>query len=423
MNALDTLTATHAVLLVSTLLEWFIALGWLLAALVLPRFRVASLHWAGLALLLGAAFACYLGSQYGPGVPVFAVGNLLLVGAMALQVRGLQHEAGQRPANAALLALLALAALVQFLWHAPANAVWRIAATSGLLGALCAWSGLVMLRCLQHGKARPPRQLAALLIAPHALASLTFAARSLGVLLAPGRLVQDGRLHESISMLGALVWLFVSLGMALSMLGLVTYRLQRQLRLAATHDALTALPNRRAADDFMAHEALRAQRQGTPMSALMIDIDFFKKVNDQHGHAGGDHVLQTLSRLLKERARASDMVARWGGEEFLMLLPDTPAQGAQEMAEQLRQAVQNTPLRWQQQSVPITVSIGTATWSRGPFHANALIASADSALYQAKNTGRNRVCLASEVPAPPAHPAPAAPEAATGPAPGSVLQI
>lgn len=423
MDVLNKLTATHTALLVNALLEWFIALGWLLAALVLPRFRVASLHWAGFSLLVGTAFACYLGSRYGPGVPVFAVGNLLLVGAMALQVRGLQHEAGQRPANAALLALLAVAALVQILWHAPAHAVWRIAATSGLIGALCAWSGLAMLRRLQHGKERPPRQLAALLVAPHALASLTFAVRSVAVLLAPERLMQDGRLHEPISMLGALVWLFLSLSMALSMLGLVTYRLQRQLRLAATHDALTALPNRRAADDFMAHEALRALRQGAPLSALMIDIDFFKKVNDQWGHAAGDHVLQTLARLLQDRARATDMVARWGGEEFLLLLPDTAALGAREVAEQLRQAVQSTPMRWQQHSVPITVSVGAATWTAGSFDPAALIAQADAALYHAKHTGRNRVCLASEVPAPPTHPAPAAPEAPTGPAPASALQI
>lgn len=173
-------------------------------------------------------------------------------------------------------------------------------------------------------------------------------------------------------------------------------RMEAELRELAATDALTGLPNRRAADDFMAQEALRAQRQGTPLSALMVDIDFFKKVNDQHGHAAGDHVLQTLARLLQERARATDLVSRWGGEEFLVLLPDTPPTGAHELGEQLRQAVQSAPFVWQQKTVPVTVSIGAATWSSGDFHANTLIAHADGALYQAKNSGRNCVRLADD---------------------------
>ena len=161
-------------------------------------------------------------------------------------------------------------------------------------------------------------------------------------------------------MLAALGWLFLSLSMALALMGVVLHKLQHKLSEAATHDALTGLPNRRAADDFMAQAALRAQRQGTPLSALMVDIDFFKKVNDQHGHAAGDHVLLTLARLLQERARATDLVSRWGGEEFLVLLPDTPPTGARELGEQLRQAVQSAPFVWQQKTVPVTVSIGAA---------------------------------------------------------------
>lgn len=120
------------------------------------------------------------------------------------------------------------------------------------------------------------------------------------------------------------------------------------------------------------------------------------EINDRHGHAAGDHVLQTLAELLQERARATDLVARWGGEEFLVLLPGTPPAGAHEVAEQLRRAVQNTPICWQQHAVPVTVSIGAATWSSCPLQANALIASAGSALYRAKNSGRNRVWMAAD---------------------------
>lgn len=400
MDSMDTLSAAHATLLVSALLECFVASGWLLAAAMLPRFRVATLHWAAFSLLVGLAFFGYLSSSHWPGVPVYAIGNMLMVGALALQARGLQLEAGQTPADRVFITVLALAALVQGAWLGPEQSVWRIVATSLLLSGLCAWNCVTVLRCIHQKNAQAPqapRALGVVLSAPFALASMVFALRASTVLLAPERLMGNARADQSISMPGALVWLFISLCMALALLGLVVYQLQRQLSQAATHDTLTGLPNRRAADEFLTQAALHAQRHRTPLSVLMIDIDFFKKVNDQHGHAGGDQVLRTLARLLKNRARASDLVTRWGGEEFLMLLPDTPLDGARDMAEQLRLAVQNSPFHWQQHNVPITISVGAATWNSGPFLANVLIADADSALYRAKNTGRNRVCVAGEV--------------------------
>ena len=305
-------------------------------------------------------------------------------------------EALHVSADRALAGLVVLIALMQLAWIGERSAMWRIAGTSLLIAVLCAWNGSTLLRCLGPSSVQPQRSLRVLL-------GLPFAMRTSAVLLAHEQLISNGQLENSVSLLGALVWLFISLGMALVVQ--VAYQMQRPLSLAATHDVLTGLLNRRAADEFLAQEALRAQPQGAPLSVLMIDIDFFKKVNDQYGHAGGDHVLRSLAQLLKQRARASDMTARWGGEEFLLLLPDTPHQGACAMAEQLRLAVQSHPFQWQQQKVPITItitititiSVGAATWSGGPLLANALIAEADNALYRAKNTGRNRVCGADQV--------------------------
>lgn len=397
MHALEHFSASHATLLISALLEYFVALGWLLAATVLPRFRPACLHWSGCGVLLGTAFSVYLASDRWPNFPLYPLGNALVVGALVLQARGLQLAARQAPADGLLVALLALAVLVQVVWVAEHHTAWRIAGTSLLIAGLCAWNGGTLLRCLGQHSVRSVRRFGVLLGVPFVLGVVVFAVRMGAVLVAPEQLIRNGRLENSVSLLATLAWLFISLGMALALLCVVAYQLERQLSQAATHDALTGLPNRRAADEFLAQEALRAQRHGAPLSVLMIDIDFFKKVNDQHGHAGGDHVLRALAQLLKHRARASDLVARWGGEEFLMLLPDTPAEGARDMAEQLRLAVQNTPCQWQQHDVPTTISVGTATWHGGPFQANVLIANADSALYHAKNTGRNRVCMAGEV--------------------------
>jgi len=394
MASLENLSAAHATLLAGILLECFVALGWLLAAVLLRPMRRSTMHWAGFALLQGMAFFLYLNSARWPNFPAHAVANILIVAAFVLQVRGLHRVMGHRPPDHVFVAVLALTGLVQWIWVAHEQSAWRMAATSLVAGALSVWTAVAMLRCIREESPHAPRALGPLLGAPSVIGAALLALRALFVMLQPEGVIQNDRLDQSIGMLGALSWLFLSLSMALALVGVVLYKLQRKLSQAATHDALTGLPNRRAADDFMAHEALRAQRHGTPLSALMVDIDFFKKVNDQHGHAAGDHVLQTLAGLLKEHARATDLVARWGGEEFLVLLPDTSLAGAQQMGEQLRLAVRGSPFRWQQTDVPITVSIGAATWSSGPFRANALVASADGALYQAKTSGRNRVCVA-----------------------------
>ncbi len=361
MQAIENLSASHAMLLVSALLECFAALGWLLAATVIPRFRAACLHWSGFALLVGAAFFINLDSGHLPGVPPYVLTNVLLVGALVLQARGLQLEALQVSADRVLAGLLVLIVLMQLTWAGERGTAWRIVGTSLLIAGLCAWNGWIVLRFLGPFSAQPQRWLSVLLGLPFAVGVVVFAMRISAVLLAHERLISNGRLENSLSLLGALLRLFISLGMTLAMGVLVAYKLQRQLSLAATHDALTGLLNRRAADEFIAQEALRAQRRGAPLSVLMIDIDFFKKVNDQHGHAGGDHVLRSLAQLLKQRARASDMAARWGGEEFMLLLPDTPRQGARELAEQLRLAVQSHSFQWHQKKVPITISVGAAT--------------------------------------------------------------
>ena len=396
LTPLESLSAIHATLLVGILLECFLAVAWLFTATLLPSVRCAALHWAGFVFLQGIAFFLYLNSGHWTHFPVPASANMLLVASLVLQVRGLRHATGQPLADRTLLGLLACAALMQGAWLAHEHSAWRIATISLLAGVLCAWSAATLLRSIRLEGPQVHRLLGPLLSAPFVLSSIVFTLRAALALLSPEQLIRDNRIDQTVSMAGALAWLFLSLGMAMALAGVVLHQLERKLSRAATHDALTGLPNRRAADDFMAQEALRAQRQETPLSALMVDIDFFKKVNDQLGHAAGDHVLQTLARLLEQRARATDLVSRWGGEEFLVLLPDTPPTGALELAEQLRQAVQSDPFVWQQTAVPVTISIGAATWSRGPFHANALIARADAALYDAKRSGRNCVRLAED---------------------------
>lgn len=164
----------------------------------------------------------------------------------------------------------------------------------------------------------------------------------------------------------------------------------------ATHDPLTGLFNRRALEERVLHEVNRVNRYGEPLSVLMIDIDYFKKVNDSFGHAAGDIVLTAIARTLQETVRNTDTVARYGGEEFVVLLPMTHLKDAQALAERLCHRVGESDINLGDgQLIRVTVSIGvSAASASGNTSWDALIDAADAAMYAAKQSGRNRVSVA-----------------------------
>ena len=163
-------------------------------------------------------------------------------------------------------------------------------------------------------------------------------------------------------------------------------------RTAATmmsrHDELTGLANRRAFDAFLLEAFNRARRYERPLSLLTIDVDEFKTYNDAYGHPAGDEVLSAAAAVFAESARTTDLVARIGGEEFAMVLPETTVGGARTLAERVRQKVSELPMQR-----PVTVSVGIATLSSGTPSAPALLEQSDAALYAAKRGGRNRVAV------------------------------
>jgi two-component system, cell cycle response regulator len=164
-------------------------------------------------------------------------------------------------------------------------------------------------------------------------------------------------------------------------------------RLAAT-DALTGALNRRAFLERGAAELSRAQRAGRPAALLALDIDFFKAVNDRYGHPGGDAVLKAFAATLKRETRASDIVARLGGEEFAVLLPETTGEVAFNIAERIRLAVAVRAAEFGDAKIHVTVSIGLAQTSPAVASMDVLIAAADAALYEAKRSGRDRTVAA-----------------------------
>ncbi len=167
-----------------------------------------------------------------------------------------------------------------------------------------------------------------------------------------------------------------------------------QLEQLARTDALTGLDNHRAFQEALAFEIDRAQRTGSPLSLMMIDVDHFKSYNDTHGHPGGDRVLRTVGKLLRNQLRSIDRVARYGGEEFVVLLLETDAIQAELVGEKLRIAIEKEKFAGEEVSQPggrLTISAGLASFPRQATTGEALLDLADAALYRAKHGGRNQV--------------------------------
>jgi len=170
-------------------------------------------------------------------------------------------------------------------------------------------------------------------------------------------------------------------------------------RQLSIRDDLTGIANRRHLLQQIDMRLTEARRIRMPLSLLMIDLDHFKDVNDRFGHLAGDAVLKEVALIIESRIRASDLVGRYGGEEFAVLLPHTSLQAAATLAEDLRGAIENTVVSWEDLRVHVTVSIGVHTsLPSAPLSRNALIEGADHAMYQAKTQGRNQVSASSVPP-------------------------
>lgn len=165
----------------------------------------------------------------------------------------------------------------------------------------------------------------------------------------------------------------------------------QRLRQMAITDPLTKLHNRRSIESYVQHW-LQTQTDPATLSFLLCDLDHFKHINDVHGHHAGDQVLVAVANVLQQSVREQDMAARWGGEEFLLMLPDVPTPTAMSVAERIRAAIESLDIRHGNQRLPVSVSVGVCTRQPKETFAQS-ISRADRALYQAKDQGRNCVVL------------------------------
>ncbi len=169
--------------------------------------------------------------------------------------------------------------------------------------------------------------------------------------------------------------------------------LEHRLSVLARYDPLTELLNRRTFFEIIEKEWSRSVRHGYPLSCVMIDVDFFKRINDTYGHLAGDAVLKAISSRLDNCCRKNDCVCRYGGEEFCVLLPDTDEQGAVHWAERCRQEIAQRPCLANQQSIQLTISLGVAQRCDDTQNPERLLDLADQSLLAAKRGGRNRVVV------------------------------
>ncbi len=194
-------------------------------------------------------------------------------------------------------------------------------------------------------------------------------------------------------MLGAVSQFFISSLFVL----MLSYKLNQKLESIATIDGLTSVLNRRGLEDAAVKMQDICKRINLSMAVLLIDIDHFKKVNDTHGHLVGDDVLRHVAKAINAILRSSDVLGRYGGEEFCAFLPNTTESDALGLAERIRAGIEASPIKLGNVTLKTTVSIGVADSVRAGYDFKGLLATADSAMYGAKNSGRNRVMSYTQI--------------------------
>lgn len=267
------------------------------------------------------------------------------------------------------------------------NYHWRMLASSLILGSQI---GLI-LWALWRPKAPPQRRGALLISISLGLEALILLGRGLWYTVhdAPPEGIMSSGPGQALTSLSTFIVVQVA---TVGFILMTRERAEAINREMANNDMLTGVPNRRLLLQTIRRDTDRAMREHAPYAVLMADIDHFKAVNDTHGHMAGDAVLRHVAHLLQGRSRGQDMVGRWGGEEFLVLLPATTLHGAEQLAQTLRGSVCDAPCHYEGVTIPVTISIGICADTLQPgdrYH--FLIDAADKALYTAKQGGRNRV--------------------------------
>lgn len=368
--------------------------AWLCLALGFRVKRAAATLWAAgwffAAMCTGLVYSDGLwGLVQGPMVQ-----NLCIMLAFILLQRGVDKFTDHKSMVWDVFSLIGAVITMEWLGaNQPATYLWRVliftlAITWPL--ALMAWRILAWLR----GKVLISRAVAWVVVSPILLTLATFWLRAGLVVLGAAEGAVDFANGSGFDLAATLVFLVVLGAFNFSLASLVLGSLIERLRELSATDALTDLPNRRLMMNRLAQEHARFMRSGHAYTLVMMDLDFFKKVNDTYGHTVGDQMLMGVARALRSNLRSSDTLARVGGEEFMLLMPLTDADGALTQAVRIRDKIAQTEIHTDAGGLRATMSLGVAEVLPDDKNVAAVISRADAALYRAKAAGRNGVEVA-----------------------------
>ena len=381
------------------LMQAVTAVLWLIGGWVIGGAQRAAVHWAGFAGLSAASFGFLVAAMLSPDPQVAewlrAAGNTLVVLALISLQRGIWLFIGLPLRHGGHALAMAVALLAAWIGLDPSAGSLRV----GVLSAVQVVLALGIAHGL-HAHARDTLHLRwpVLLPLPVLLSALAIGARGLRALLTPESVLAEMTVNSGLNVGSAFAYVVLSLSFHATLMVLVVTRVVADLQRLSRHDALTGLLNRRALEEALVAQVQRSRRSGEPFCVLMLDADHFKTVNDRHGHAVGDLALKHLAALLLGHMREVDQLARFGGEEFLVMLPGLVLADALPVAERLRAVVAAAPLPLAGASIKLSVSIGMAEWGGAHEEPSRLLVRADAALYHAKRHGRDRVALAGADP-------------------------
>jgi diguanylate cyclase (GGDEF)-like protein len=364
------------------------AIGWMACALLQKEDEAAVVHW-GLFLLLLSAGLLLAGLRSEPRTWwAFNGANLLALLAFVVMRRGVELFFREPSSDAEQLTMLALVGgAIALVDTGPSGSAWRI---------LLSYIGLgyAMVRLIANVRvpvrAEFGRAAWLALIVPGlviVVLLLLLALRQALSLNAPQEM--HGPAATGLGLMP--LYLFGTALFNFGFMVLLTQRLLLRLRRASRRDTLTGLENRGAIDGTMQHLWAQSSRGAEGFAVLLIDVDHFKRINDAHGHAVGDQVLEHVAAVIAAQARQADSVGRYGGDEFIIVAPQSTLAGAAQAAERLRLAMEAEHIHARASNLRVTLSIGVAASTSEDLAVSDLLGRADRALYRAKARGRNRV--------------------------------
>ena len=352
--------------------------------------RLRGLGWLGAAFASGFLGALLLTLPHvSPIVSVLGSDVCVLLGFCLLQVAVVEMMTQRNVIPRTSFVLIALLVVVDVLYMSGAVRNLRVITVSLLVAAQCVRTAWLLWRAARHSE-RGPAMFCALLLATFAAFNLVRA----GVVLTANQ--NNWHWHTIVVTFSYALYIAVALGLAFGFFWMSTAQLSHQLEHMAGTDPLTRLYNRRTFLKACEQELETSQQKQRPFSILMVDLDHFKKINDKFGHSVGDAALVAAVHAMQDSIRGSDILARWGGEEFAALLPNASLEAAHVVAERLRINVERVEMPLEvtgpngPEIVRMTVSIGLATYDSMD-DIQTVMSRADQNLYLAKDSGRNRV--------------------------------